>query len=100
MVMKYIGKGIKKGIKIGKTYLEAIDTGLPRIKNRTASKSQIDAMKKRRKSIEYDQSTIGRWRSEMDKNIDKKIKKAGREPHRMKRHDEKVKEALKKYKGK
>ena len=97
--MKYIGKGIKKGIKIGKTYLEAIDTGLPRIKKRKPTSRQIAETKKRNKAREQEQSKEGKFRADFDKSVDKRIKKEGREPYRMARHDEKVRESAKKAKG-
>ena len=82
------------------SYIEAIETGLPRIKKRKPTSKQIAETKKRNKAREQEQSKEGKFRADFDKSVDKRIKKEGREPYKMARHDEKVRESAKKHKGK
>ena len=95
-IKKKIGEG---AIKIGKTFLEAIETGLPRIKKRKPTSRQIAETKKRNKAREQAQNK-GQFNADLMKSIDKRIEKEGRKGDLLQRHIDKVKEAAKKHKGK
>jgi L-cysteine desulfidase len=84
---------------IGKTFMEAIKWGVPRIKKRQPSKKQIAETKKRNKAREQEQNK-GQFNANLMKSIDKRIEKEGRKGDLLQRHIDKVKEAAKKHKGK